>query len=117
MGIPNHSSQFHQTKRLFSRTLLNFTLWMAIAAFSFQLVTDIDIEAVRWVSEAFGMNIQDSVLIGLRWFAITGFGVVFIVSFFMVIYLVVSWLVINFIGLVRSMSRKSGKNDKTTKSK
>ena len=107
-------SQFHRVKELFNQTLLNLTLWMAIASFSFQIATDTDIEAMRWFSEAFGMNIQDAVLVGLRWAAITGFGIFFAVACSMILYLGVSWFVMNFARLVKG---KKGRRDKSAKQK
>ncbi len=99
--------EFHRIKELFNHTLLNLTLWMAIASFSFQIITDVDIDPIHeWILSVFGMNITDNILIGIEVGIFTIAGVAFIVSILVTLFLAITWVSINFIRLFTGKNKE-----------
>ena len=85
---------------------------MAVASFAFAIVVDVDYPFIQSFFGAFHMDVADSVILALRWFAILGFGLIFIVAFLAVIYICVLWVVINVIRLTKFRNKETQTHDR-----
>ena len=102
-------SEFHRIKEIFNPTLLNLTLWMAIAAFAFSISVDVDLANIRWFSKVTGMNMEEGVLIVIRLIGISIFGGIFLMSLAVVFYLVATWIWVNIAGRKKYPEDRNGK--------
>jgi len=105
----NKPSEFHRVKELFNHTLLNLTLWMAISAFAFSILIDSNLENIRWFFGVIRMSMTEDALMVIRWLLVFMFGGISLISFLAVCYLIVSWIVVNF---VRRRKHSEDREDK-----
>ena len=97
----NKPSQFYKLKQLLAPTLVSFTLWLAIGAFTASLLLDYEVTNVQWIfAVVLRMNISLATASIVHFITIIVLGGIFATAMIIVIIMSIGWTGVNLIRVV-----------------